>query len=45
MIKFIESLLLDKRRRSQRIQLEALDDRLLADMGLTRSDLRGKPRR
>lgn len=44
MNKLIDSLLLEMRRRSQRAHLESLDDRLLADMGLTRDDIRGKGR-
>lgn len=44
MNKLIDSLRLEMRRRSQRAHLESLDDRLLADMGLTRDDIRGKRR-
>lgn len=44
MNKLIDSLMLEMRRRSQRAHLESLDDRLLADMGLTRDDIRDKHR-
>ena len=39
MLTIIDSMLLNLQRRSLRSRLEELDDRLLADIGLTRAEL------
>ncbi len=45
MFKFIDSLLLGIDLRSQRARLAELDDRLLADIGLTRDAITTRRRR
>lgn len=45
MLKFIDMVMLDMRTRSQHARLASLDDRMLADIGLTRDDLRNLRKR
>jgi len=45
MLKLIDTMLLDMRIRSRHARLAELDDRLLADIGLDRGDLRSLRKR